>query len=365
MVKPYTLYGSRISLYTGKLRSYLTYKEIPYEEVLSSMAVYKRIILPQIGVRIIPVIKTPENEYLQDTTVIIDELESRFPDRSVMPQSPKQLLVSKLFEHYGDEWLLLPAMHYRWNKGQEHYIYSNFGATFKPGWPGFIQRYLGKKVGSRFRAFVPMLGINDDSIPALENWYENEFLPALDAHFAEHDYLLGGAASIGDFGLMGPLYAHLFLDPSPGELMRRTAPNVAKWVERMNLPPAAEGQFLEGDAIPATLTPILKQLFSEFWPTLLETVKQTSQWKQSNAGVEIPRSVGKLKFSLGESVAERMVTPFSQWKLQRTLQTYRGLEGSAKQEADNWLTQMGVWEDFQLQINDPLTRVNNVLVWDE
>ena len=48
-----------------------------------------------------------------------------------------------------------------------------------------------------------MLGIDENTITAVEQWYEGDFLPALDTHFGAHDYLLGGVASIGDLALMG------------------------------------------------------------------------------------------------------------------------------------------------------------------
>ena len=114
MSQPYIFYGAEVSLYSGKVRAYLRYKAIPYEERLSTLAVYRQIIVPKIGRPIIPVVLTPEGEYLQDTTVIIDALEPRFPDHPVYPDTPAQRLVALLLELYGDEWLVMPAMHFRW-----------------------------------------------------------------------------------------------------------------------------------------------------------------------------------------------------------------------------------------------------------
>ena len=111
--KGYTLYGAEFSLYSGKARSYLRKKGIPFNEVISTLNVYKSFIIPRTGVRYIPVVQTPDDKVIQDTTVIIDELESRFSDYSVYPQTPKQKQVALLLELYGDEWLLIPAMHYR------------------------------------------------------------------------------------------------------------------------------------------------------------------------------------------------------------------------------------------------------------
>lgn len=359
----YTLFGAKISLYTGKIRSYLVYKGIDFEEISASLKVYKHVIVPNTGVRFIPVVKTPAGQYLQDSAVIIDTLELAHPQRPVYPETAKQLLVSKLFEIYGDEWLLLPAMHYRWNKGQDDYVYAEFGKTIFPALPGIMQRFLGRRAGARFKGFVEMLGIDENTIAAIEQWYEGDFLPALDAHFGVHDYLLGGAASIGDFALMGPLYAHLYQDPESGKIIDAIAPNVAKWIERMNTPPQALGSWLENDEIPATLVPILSRIFAELFPVLLSTVALLETWRQQNPGTEIPRFIGKHGFHIGDARGERVVIPFSQWKLQRLLDVYHGFDTDAKAVVDAFLGTVNGLSAMQTVITDRVDRKDNRLVW--
>ena len=67
----------------------------------------------------------------------------------------------------------------------------------------------------------------------IEAAYE-ELLDRLEAHFRVSPYLLGGRPSIGDFGMIAPLYAHLGRDPYPASLMKRRAPHCYRWVERMS-----------------------------------------------------------------------------------------------------------------------------------
>src|SRR5690606_28198136 len=98
----------------------------------------------------------------------------------------------------------------------------------------------------------------------------------------------GGRPSIGDYGLIGPLYAHLYRDPASGRLMREKAPQVAAWVERMIDPPAAGG-FLPDDELPPTLLPVLQRMFTEQVPVLQETARQLQQWADANPDTpEIP-----------------------------------------------------------------------------
>ncbi|AGH43577.1 glutathione S-transferase [Paraglaciecola psychrophila 170] len=42
-------------MYTGKARAYLIFKGLPYTEVFSSLKVYKNIIVPNTGIRFVPV----------------------------------------------------------------------------------------------------------------------------------------------------------------------------------------------------------------------------------------------------------------------------------------------------------------------
>ncbi len=183
------------------MRAVLQWKQIPFVEVAADADVYREVIVPRVGFPVIPVLITPSGETLQDTTGILDELESRFGEYTVYPSTPRQRLIALLLEIYGDEWLVIPAMH------------------------------------------PPMHA-------AIERSYES-LLCDLDAHFAQHDYLLGTRPSVGDFGLNGPLYAHQYRDPASGPLMRKLAPSLVRWVERMQHPPApGSGDFLEADIIP-------------------------------------------------------------------------------------------------------------------
>jgi glutathione S-transferase len=168
------MYGAEFSLYSGKLRSYLRKKGIEFTEIQPWLMTYKRFIVPRTGVRYIPVLQTPEDDVWQDTTVIIDHMEERFPQPSVYPATARRKLAALILELFGDEWLLLPAMHYRWNYPEENlpFIYGEFGKLMFPRLPVFLQRKVGKKLGDRFRNAVPRLGITEETIPALESWYE-------------------------------------------------------------------------------------------------------------------------------------------------------------------------------------------------
>ena len=111
---PFRLYGAERSYFTGKARPALRAKRLYFEEILPTPEAY-RDILQRTGMIFIPVVVTPEDETWQDTSDIIDALEARFPEPALIPATPVQRIVSYLFEVYADEFMLLPAMHYRWS----------------------------------------------------------------------------------------------------------------------------------------------------------------------------------------------------------------------------------------------------------
>ena len=98
---------------------------------------YLNEIVPTVGRWIIPCMETPDGTIIQDGADIIDHFE-RGPGQSLRrynayPTSPLLLAVAHVFELFGGEGLLRPAMHYRWNFDDENlaFLTSEF-ALFAP-----------------------------------------------------------------------------------------------------------------------------------------------------------------------------------------------------------------------------------------
>lgn len=353
----YILYGGELSYFTGKARAYMRYKGLDFEERPATRAVYKEIILPNVGAPIVPVLQTADGEIVQDTTDIIDYLETRHPQVSIYPNGPRQKLVSLLLEQYGDEWLVIPAMHYRWSVLDQQYdfIMREFGAMSAPDESAANQIVIGEKTSAPFRGSIAMLGITEATIPAIEAVYA-EFLRQLNTHFTEYPFLLGSRPSIGDFGLMGPLYAHLGRDPVPKAMMQAEAPAVYAWVQRMNQPDVLGGDFLADDEVPATLYPILETLSRDFLPDVLDVLSCNDSYIEAHPGQNVPRYLGMHAFRTGAGEGERVVNSFSQWMFQRAWCHYQALSGSERESVDELLLEIGAMEALQIAIRHPLRR---------
>jgi glutathione S-transferase len=336
----YTLLGTEPSYFTGKVRSYLRWKGVDFAERIATPEVYSEVIEPRVGFPVIPVLLTPDNEVVQDSHCIISFIERHERGPSVYPDGPVQKLVSLLFELYADEWLVIPAMHYRWNYNEE-WILEEFGRIAAPDASVEEQRRIGRMTGDRFRSFVPRLGVSEETISGIEAHYEG-FLADFSDHLRASPYLLGGRPTLGDFALFGPLYAHLYRDPHSGEIMRTLAPAVGDWVERMNEGEPARGELIGGDQVPETLLPILKRQMREQLPELLDTAKKFGEWAQVQpVGARVPRGLGEHGFTIGGQGGERAATSFSLWRLQAALDHLATLKGRDRALAEALLGTVG------------------------
>lgn len=330
----YTLYGAEVSYFTGKARAYLRWRGVPFQELPATQAVYRDIILPNVGWPVIPVMVTPDGAVVQDSADIIDAVEAREQMRPpAIPDMPVQRFVAQLLHLYADEWLTLPAMHYRWSYNED-WAYGQFGALSAPQASAPEQYEIGKKNGQRFKGALPVLGVHPETIPGIEKSYE-AFLDEFSAHLAVHPFLLGGRPCLADFAFIGPLYAHLYRDPTSGEMMKRLAPRVADWVERAHAGEKGTGDLMAEDGIPETLEPILARQMREQFPALVETVELYARWAADAApGAFVPRGLGEIWIEIEETRGPAQARTFPLYRLQAVTDAYDAMDGAAKARAD-------------------------------
>jgi len=284
---PYTLYAMPASLWSGKARSYLRKHRIDFVERAPGDPRYDERVVPAIGRWIIPVLETPDGALVQDTVDIIDHLDAQLPpDRSAYPATPVHRAVAHLLELFGGEGLLRPAMHYRWDFDDTNvpFLSRDFTACLVLGADDETRAGVFAFSSDRMRSATKAFGVSEELMPEIERSYE-QFLDLFDAHLAGSPYLLGGRPTIGDFGFMGPLHAHLARDPYPSVLMKQRAQRVWRWVERMNSPvldaseygDVSEGLF-EDDGVPDTLRALLAYIGEEYLNEAVDQVAAVDSW---------------------------------------------------------------------------------------
>lgn len=340
----YRLYGSDVSYFTAKVRPALRYKRVPYVELLATPAAYRDVILPRTGLGFIPVVVTDRDETWQDTSVILDQLEERFPSPPLYPRDPLLRVLAYLIELYADEFLVLPALHYRWSFPRSvTKARADFAAT-----TGDVA--MANQFADRISGSIGAVGVGEASMPAIEA-HTRDLLAIFSCHLQQHAYVLGARPSLADHALMGPLYAHLYLDAEPGDLMRASAPAVCHWVQRTNCPdPDATGEWAAYDALAPTLRPLLELIGQDAIPLLLDTVRAVEHWAASRpAGVdEPPRAVGGHPTHLRGVEFGRYTSPYTLWMVQRPLDAYRALSPAERGQVDAALAGTGCEALFAL-----------------
>jgi hypothetical protein len=149
--------------------------------------------------------------------------------------------------------------------------------------------------------------------------------------------------SIGDCGMMGPFYAHLYLDLGPGQIVREHA-HVSHWIEHMNHPdPTGFAGFLPDDALHPSMRGILDLIGSDAVPQFLDRLAAFETWADENAvaGEEPPRAVGMHTTRLRGIEHPRMTNPYSLFMAQRVFDTYAALGGDERKAVDQALAGTG------------------------
>jgi glutathione S-transferase len=252
----YRIYGSELSPYSVKVRSFFRYKKIDHEWIPRSPAVQaefqKYAKLP-----LVPLVVTPEGEGIQDSTPILERFEASHPEPSVIPGDPALAFVSALLEEYGDEWGNKWMFHYRWRYQPDIWSTAERIALQMMGAQGTLAVAQARAaVAERMTGRLGFVGSNTATEPVIEASFAKA-LGLIEAHLVSRPYLLGGRPAMADFGLWGQFY-EAATDPTPGALMRASAPKLMAWVQRM-LSPREEGGFETLDALAPTLEPLLSQ----------------------------------------------------------------------------------------------------------
>lgn len=264
--------GMEMSPYSLKVRSYLRYKDIPFEWIDRSRKT-EALFQSHARVQLIPLVLFSDDDAMQDSTPIIERLEAEHPEPGVHPPEPAARFLSELLEEFGDEWCNKLMFHYRWGlKVDARSAASRIANIMFPTYPLRVLRPI--VVPLLVRRMVPRMafaGANPTNAPHLErSWFRTVEL--LEAHLEARPYLFGARPAFGDFGIWGNLN-QAYSDPTCRSHLRGHAPATVRWIERMHHPKALGGFEALADLLP-TLAPLLQeQVAGRFLPWSLANAK--------------------------------------------------------------------------------------------
>lgn len=346
------LYGWKVSPYTAKIRSYLSYKNIPFSDNIPSFFKLNGKIKKDTGQIIMPVVYQNDHA-IQDSSVIMDTFEAQYPEHSIYPNNDTQHFLALVLEMFADEWLPLAALHYRWNYPENRtFIYREFGKSALPYFPSFIQTHMGKVFGKKMSGYLPVLGIAPHMQKPLED-NTHAILSALNKHLTRYDFIFGTQPSIADFALYGPIYSHLHRDPAPENLVAQY-PHIMKWIDALN------GDFknLQHEwSTDQTLVDNLKPLMS-IWsqshvPLIRQSISAITQWFNGLSDEEqprikkLPKFLGKADIQLGDQHAKRLNLTYGYWMFSRIHRFYNDLNSESQQKIEPLLNEWEVADLFK------------------
>src|SRR5208282_4374273 len=256
MAEIYRIHGIELSPYSVKVRSYFRYKGIPHRWIprsLDTEGEYQKFVkLP-----LVPLVVTPDNQGIQDSTPIIEQVEAAHPQPSIHPDDPVANFISVLLEEFGDEWGNKWMFHYRWAREADQL--SGAGRIARSMMPAADNAQLANGIAmvrDRMVNRVSFVGSSPQTAPQIEESFRDA-IAILEPHLANRAYLFGQRPAFADFALWGQLY-NAWTGPTPGAIINATTPNLLAWIHRM-LWPRAEGDFEPWSSLAPTLTPLLER----------------------------------------------------------------------------------------------------------
>jgi glutathione S-transferase len=261
----YHVYGMTRSYFTRKLQAYLDYKRIPY--------VFRRFGSAHPEARAagwpggVPVVQTPEGDYMWDTTAMILHLEARFPEPAVLPPDPVRRFLCFAIEDAADEWLYRPAVGSRWffEENRRHGVWELArDVTCEVPIPC---HQAAEMVASYMIGSCAPFGVTQENV---RSWIDEVFLPwlrVLHAHFQASPFLFGARPSLADFAIFGGDAAHFVADPLCRRWVDDEGPAVVQHTHRL-LHAADErwGDWAPAAPLPETLLAVLRDMGRLYLP---------------------------------------------------------------------------------------------------
>ena len=166
----YRIFGSELSPYSVKVRSYFRFKGLPHDWIPRSPAVQaefqKYAKLP-----LVPLVVTPEGEGIQDSTPIIERFEADQP--ALAPEDPALAFISALLEEYGDEWGNKWMFHYRWRYQPDVWSTAErIAQQMMDGQGTLAVAQARAAVAERMTARIGFVGSNPTTEPTIEGSFK-------------------------------------------------------------------------------------------------------------------------------------------------------------------------------------------------
>jgi glutathione S-transferase len=319
----YTIYGGELSLFTRKLEAAMIFYGADFE-VQAKTADNSQLVETRSGTHQVPVLHTPENWMIGDTTPLLRMLDARYPERAMFPDGELGVLVHVL-EEYFDEWIARVMVHYRW-----HYPDSaRFAASHMANGN---EQIVARMLDWGPRACRATGTDSEHQREAVEAEYVR-ILRAAETQLQDTAFLLGDRPTALDCIVLGGLRAHTNMDPDPKKVTAGF-PAVIKWAEQRANSWDGGGELAPFPDSTGFARHVLGEMKSTYAPYVL--ANRDAQLAEAKAfHVEI----------YGEDVSY-LSRPYPEKSRQMVAERVDGLADSAQPGVREWLQTVGLATTF-------------------
>jgi glutathione S-transferase len=204
-MQPYTLYVMSNSPYSDKIRMYFRLKRLPVVEVRETLRNREAVLRARTGKTMVPVVITPDDQALNDSTTIARTLERTHPTPPLQSADPGRAGFDALVEEYADEWTVRAMLASRWlhepDAEQNRIVIA---ADMTCGAPEVELAVAREIFPQGITATLPLMGATADSLGFLLDDLRG-LCEDLDTLFDAHRFLGGAEPTVADLALYGQL----------------------------------------------------------------------------------------------------------------------------------------------------------------
>ena len=285
-VPHHTLYGFTMSPFSMKMRSYLRYRRIPFIWVAGAPA--HTVAETKVETYMVPVLESPEGDFMTDSTLMMDRLEVRFPQRSAIPEHEADAFLASLIEDLMDEWVMWPFYVYRWRTeadalhNSRWILYEHFHGKTKSSIFEQMSKFWATRQIKGMDRFCGDPEILDESLET--------FLSIADDVFSNGLFMFGSRPSRAEFAIYGIL-SQMIIDPTAASYMREKFNNAYRWTTVMEDLSGIEAEWKsiasDPDSLEASRIPDILKLSGTYHLPLLDANEKALANGEKDFSVEM------------------------------------------------------------------------------
>ncbi|HET9063079.1 MAG TPA: glutathione S-transferase family protein [Candidatus Binatia bacterium] len=256
----YALYTMDNSPYSDKIRALLRYKKLPFVEHTENLETRFSVLQARTGKTMVPVVITPDDEALNDSTAIAALLEKRHPAPAARWEDASMDAVAMLLEDYADEWLVRIMLASRWYHAADAAQNAAIIATgMTHGLFGIDFQRAAKDFPPGIISSVPKMGATPENA---EGWYAMvpRILGAMAVVLERTAFLTGSRPHLCDFAFYGMLN-QIRRDPTGYGWITAGPGAVLKWLDRLETACKEGGAESGGESLAdaSVLAPLVRE----------------------------------------------------------------------------------------------------------